>query len=45
MDMASRFWQIEIKERNKYKIIYAILEELYEYNIIFFRLKEILVIF
>ena len=45
MDMASEFWQIEMKEEDKYKIAHAILEELYKYNVIPFELKEALVIF
>ncbi len=45
MDMAVRFWQIKIKEGDKYKTAYAILEKLYEYNVMPFELKEILATF
>jgi len=41
MDLASEFWQIEVEEGDKYKIAYSILGELYEYNIMPFRLKGV----
>jgi len=40
MDMASRFWQIEINEEDKYKITHSILRKLYKYNVMLFGLKE-----
>ncbi len=45
MDMAVKFWQIKVAEEDKYKTAYAVLRELYKYNIMPFRLKEALVIF
>jgi len=40
MNMAARFWQIKVTEEDKYKTAHAILEELYEYNVMPFGLKE-----
>jgi len=45
IDMVSGFWQIEMKESDKYKTAHVLLGKLYEYNVIPFGLKGALVTF
>ncbi len=44
-DLISGFWQIKIEEENKPKTVFSTLWEYYEYNIILFGFKRVLVTF
>jgi len=44
-DLISRFWQIEIEEGDKTKMVFSIAWKHYEYNVIPFRLKGVSVTF
>jgi hypothetical protein len=42
MDLANKYWQIEIEEKDKEKTVFISCMELYEFNIMLFRLTNTL---